>query len=438
MTRIARVLVSCLLCLPPVVANEALDILEGRKDAAEVVLPREAGEEESAEKVRAVALEETWEPGQLDPLWARAVLFQDESNPWLQELAVQGLFHWQGAWGNAEHDLPATNWRSETEIESTRARRSRLGARLRMFHNTEIEAVADYNSSRDDFGVHELKAKVEILPELRVSVGKMKPRFSAEYSMDEQLLLTPERSLLSNQFAPARTLGIMIDGERNRWDYGLGWFSGDNDDDLPTIKGDGFLLAKLGYTSIEKGEEGVPLRTRWHLDYLHNFDGSRSRGVPRYAIPPGTLSMNGSQPVAQPWFRHLFSTGIEVDHGRFSFLGDFMIGRGSTNAWGLTLMPSWWAIPGTLRVVGRYHYADSDDAGALITGLGTGADPFFDTTPLYVGDEYHSFYLGANLHLYQDKLVILNGFEYAILNDDAGAGADADFWMWHSAARFSF
>jgi hypothetical protein len=59
-------------------------------------------------------------------------------------------------------------------------------------------------------------------------------------------------------------------------------------------------------------------------------------------------------------------------------------------------------------------------------------------TPLYTGDEYHSFYLGANLHLYQDQLLLMGGLEYATLKDQAGGGFDADFWIWHAAARLAF
>ena len=123
---------------------------------------------------------------------------------------------------------------------------------------------------------------------------------------------------------------------------------------------------------------------------------------------------------------------------RLGFAGDFILVNGDSNAWGLSLTPSYWALPGTLQIVGRYHYADTDDARGLVGGMGTSSDPYFDSSPVFVGDEYHSFYLGANLHVYRDDLILMNGLEHVLLKDEAGAGFDTDAWIWHSGARLSF
>jgi hypothetical protein len=411
--------------------NEALDLLEARKDMA-----ASGAAAPAAAAVEPLPAATGWPPSPLDPWWARSVLFEDESNPWLQRMELQGLLEGGGAWGTAEHDIPATGLRQDTQVDSMRLRRARLGARLRMFRNTDIDARFELDD--EHAGIDELKARVELRPWLNLSFGKMRPQFSAEYSASPRSLLTPERSLLVNQFAPASTPGVMLGGDTGRWDYGLGWFSGDSGDGFVGWEGSGFLLAKLGYESVSQPDGQPPLRSRWYLDYLRNFDGAGSDSVPRYRIPPGTLSVNGGLPVAQPWYRDLVATGVELEQGRFGFLGEFLLGRGESNAWGLTLMPSFWAIPGKLKLVARYHYADSDEVGGIITGLGTGVDPWFDSSPLYAGDEFHSFYLGANWHLYQDRVVLLNGVEFSILNDDEGAGADAEFWLWRTGARISF
>jgi hypothetical protein len=115
-----------------------------------------------------------------------------------------------------------------------------------------------------------------------------------------------------------------------------------------------------------------------------------------------------------------------------------MIGKGDTTAWGLTLAPTWWAVPGAVKIVGRYHYAGSDDPGSLVATMGASADPFFDSSPFFIGDEYHSFYLGANAHFYQDRLVWMNGLENIILKDEAGAGFNAEAWIWHTGVKASF
>ena len=115
-----------------------------------------------------------------------------------------------------------------------------------------------------------------------------------------------------------------------------------------------------------------------------------------------------------------------------------MIAKGDSAAYGVTLAPSYWAIPGRLNIVGRYHYAVSDDAGGLITTMGTSSDPSFDNSPFFIGDEYSSFYLGANVHLYRDQIILMGGLEYGLLTDEQGANFNTEAWIWHAGAKISF
>ena len=59
-------------------------------------------------------------------------------------------------------------------------------------------------------------------------------------------------------------------------------------------------------------------------------------------------------------------------------------------------------------------------------------------SPFFIGDEYHSFYLGANAHLYQDRLVFMTGVENVILNDEAGGDFNTEAWIWHTGLKASF
>ncbi len=412
-------------------ANEALDILEADKSPEQApVLPGAATTPENVIYPDYVWPE--WQTRTFDPVWARAVLFDDESNPWVQHVAVTGFFEWRAAFGEAEVD-GAPN----VDLDSTRTRRARLGARIRAFRNTDIEAIGEIAGDANHSGIERLSARTEFLPDAGVSYGKFRPRFTAEYRQEPEFSPYPDRSMLVNMIAPQTTLGIHFDYQRNGWDYGIGWFSSDSDPYIPSLRGDGILALNIGRTLVTM-EGDTATRTRWHLDYLHNFDAGRSKSVPRYSVA-GRASANGGQLVANnPAFRHLFSTGFTLEQERFSFLGDFMIAKGDTTAWGLTLSPTWWAIPGYLEIVGRYHYAGSDDPGALVATMGASADPFFDSSPFFMGDEYHSFYLGANAHLYQDRMVLMSGVENVILKDDAGAGFNTDAWIWHTGVKASF
>ena len=419
-------------------ANEALDMLEA--DKKPTAAPASAGTTAGVLRENLVYPEAVWPEWQtraFDPVWARAVLFEDDSNPWVQHLAITGFFEWQAAFGKAEVDGVDATPSENVDLDSSRTRRARLGARIRAFGNTDIEATGELAGNGDHSGIERLSARTELRPDTGVTYGKFRPQFTAEYRQEPEFSPYPDRAMLVNMIAPATTLGVQFDYRRNDWEYGLGWFSSDSDPYIPAPGGDGILALNLARTFVEPSGNTL-MRTRWHLDYLHNFDAGNSDSIPRYDIA-GRCSANGGQLVSDnPAFRHLFSTGFTLEQDRFSFLGDFMIGKGDTTAWGLTLAPTWWAVPGVVKIVGRYHYAGSDDPGSLVATMGASADPFFDSSPFFIGDEYHSFYLGANAHFYQDRLVWMNGLENIILKDEAGAGFNAEAWIWHTGVKASF
>jgi len=415
-------------------ANEALDILEGRKDAADISLPVASEGREPASKIKRHIIypEQQWPPGPLDSFWQRSVLYTNPENPYVQEVAITGMLEFQAAIGKTEisGDEGVTN-------DGTRTRRARLGARMRVFRNTDIEAQGEFAGDSEYHGIERLSARTEIRPDTSVTYGKFRPHFTTEYAREPEELAYFDRSMLTNMIAPSRTLGVMLNHQRNEWDYGVGWFSGDADPYIPSVQGPGFLSLNLSRTFSEMSN-GVPVRTKWTVDYIHHFDPADGDAIPRYDIA-GKRSANGNQLVSQnPQFRQLLTTGVSIESPLYGFDGDFMMGRGDATVWGLTLSPSYWAIPGVLKIVGRYHYADTDDAGGLIATGGVSADPLFDDSPFYVGDEYHSFYLGANWHIHRNRLVMLNGLEYSAMKDDAGAGYETDAWIWHAGLRAAF
>lgn len=417
-------------------ANEALDILEADKTPVEP--PVTQGNAAPREKPIYQELSwPGWQTRAFDPVWSRAVLFDEGANRWVQHVAITGFFDWQMASGGADVEGVGAVPSDSVDLDSSRTRRARLGARIRAFRNTDIEARAEFAGNAEYRGIERLSARTEFLRDTGVTYGKFRPHFTAEYRQEEEDSAYPDRSMLVNMIAPASTLGIRFDHRRNDWEYGIGWFSSDSDPDIPSIRGDGFLSLGVAREFVEPSGDSL-MRTRWHLDYIHNFDAGRSESIPRYRVAGGS-SANGGQVLADnPAFRHLFSTGFTLEQDRFSFLGDFMIAKGDTTAWGMTLAPSWWLMPGVVKLVARYHYAGSDDSGALVTTMGASSDPWFDNSPFFIGDEYHSFYLGANTHVYQDKLVIMSGVENVIFNDEAGAGFNTDAWIWHAGMKASF
>jgi hypothetical protein len=423
-------------------ANEALDVLEGKVDANSVVLPpREVPEGEEAENGEErvediIYLEPEWAASPLDAIWSRSILYDSSSNPWVQQVAISGYFDFQASFGKAETDASGAIPTRNTDLDGTRTRRARLGARILAFNNTEIEAVGEFAGDSNFRGIERLKAYTQVSDTTGITYGKFHPNFGVESRIEPQLSPYPNRNMLTNMVSPASSLGVSVHHVGEKFDYDVGWFSSDFDPDIPDIEGDGFLNFSISRSFVEKSGDTLS-RTRWHADYIHNFDAGRSN--PSGYNVAGRRSANGGQLIVQnPAYRHLFSTGFKIDSDRYLMIGDFQLAKGDATVWGMTLGATYWAIPGTLNLVGRYHYAGTDDPGALVAAPGNSGDLLYDSSPFFVGDEYHSFYLGANLHLYKDGFVLQNGLEYSIINDDAGGAFNTEALTWHSGAKISF
>ena len=427
--------------LASVQANEALDVLEGKKDAtpgAAVTLPAEdaaliqgattpAATDGKVIKpyVAPVPSEYSRQSKQsFDPIWARTTIIKNEQNKYVQELSLIGLFEASAAWGDVETTLNGST--STYRPNDVELRRAQLGARMKAFYRTEITGVAEMAGPSRMSGIKTLKASTVLSDNFGLTLGKFRPLSTLENGIDDSQLLTTERALLSNLIAPADSLGIMLDAKKGDWRFNFGWFSNDFNEMIPGVDNEGFINVGVAYEKTSKTDSGVPLHTRWYLNYIHNMDRNFSEVIPRHE-----LTMNNT-------YGEIVSTGFTIQQDRLGFQGEFTIAQGDKSVWGMTLTPSYWIMPNTIQLVGRYHFADSDEKDALLTGYGPGADPFFESGPIYSGDEFHSFYLGANVHLYENRMVIYNGLEYTLFKDELDSGAETKSLLWQSGARLSF
>lgn len=429
-----------LLAAPFAYANEALDVLEGKIDANSIILPpREIPEGEEAEQERVeniIYLPPEWAPSPLDAVWSRSVLYDNSANPFIQQFAVAGQYDFSASFGKAETipsgAIPARN----TDLDGTRSRRARLGARILAFNNTEIEAMGEFAGDTQYRGIERLKAYTQVSETTGVTLGKFRPNFGTESRIEPSLSPYPYRGTLTNMVAPPAALGVSIHHAGETLDYDIGWFSSDFDPDFGSMDGDGMLNLSVSRTFVERTGDTLA-RTKWHVDYLHNFDAGRSN--PQGYDLAGRRSANGNQLIVQnPAYRHLFSVGVKMDSDSSSFSGDFQFAKGDSTVWGLTLGATHWLIPGTLNLVGRYQYAGTDDPRGIVAAPGNSGDLRYDASPFFAGDEYHSFYLGTNLHLYKDSLLIRNGVEYMILNDEVGNSFNTEAFTWQTGAQLSF
>jgi hypothetical protein len=425
----------------PSFGNEALDLLEGKKDPASVSVPPPAedapvlsgaigatnaeGKTVKPYKPAAPSAFSVKSHEIFDPMWSRSVLYKDDQNPYVQEFSLTGLFEGAGAWGNIDNEQNSSPLNQD--VSDVQMRRAQLGARMKAFYRTEVTGVVEMAGPSRMNGIQTLKARTELTENTGITFGKFRPLSTQENNTPDAALLISERSLLSNMIAPADSMGVMFDATRKGWTYQVGWFSGDFSDNIPGFKDDGMINAGIAYEKVGKAESGAPLRSRWYLNYVHNLNDDRSEILPRHRFAGATA------------FSNLYSTGFSIQQDRFGFMGDFTVARGDNNAWGITLLPTYWIMPGALQVVGRYHYADTDKQDALYGGYGPGADPFFQgNAPIVTGDEYHSFYLGANFHVYENRMIISNGLEYTLFRDDLDSETDTTSLMWQTGAKLSF
>lgn len=431
-----------LLAAPFAYANEALDVLEGKIDANSIILPpREIpegeGSEDGEERVENIIYRPPeWAPSPLDGVWSRSVLYNNAANPFIQRFAVTGQYDFSASFGKAETipsgAMPARN----TDLDGTRTRRARLGARILAFNNTEIEAMGEFAGDTQYRGVERLKGYTQFTETTGVTYGKFRPNFGTESRIEASLSPYPYRGTLTNMVAPAAALGASIHHAGETLDYDIGWFSSDYDPDFGSMGGDGMLNLSVSRTFVERTGDTLA-RSKFHVDYLHNFDAGRSN--PQGYDIAGRRSANGGQLIVQnPAYRHLFSVGVKVDSDSSSFSGDFQFAKGDSTVWGLSLGATHWLFPGTLNLVGRYQYAATNDARGILAVPGNSGDLRYDASPFFAGDEYHSFYLGTNLHLYKDSLLIRNGVEYMILNDEVGNSFNTEAFTWQTGAQISF
>jgi len=425
----------------PLMANDALDLLEGKKDAQSISVPPAPedspvisgaiGAKNSRGKIikpyRPMELSDFAKKSHelLDPVWARTKLVNAPENPYVQEFSLTGLFEGSAAWGDLENDAPDSEL--NRNVDETALRRAQLGARMKAFYRTEITGIVETAGPSRMNGIQNLSARTRLYGDSGITLGKFRPLSTGENNTPDADLLISERSMISNMIAPADSLGVMLDATRKGWTYRLGWFSSDFDDQIPSVSQDGLINAGVAYESKTTTESGAPLRTRWFLNYLYNLDEQNSEVVPRHRFPGANQ------------YQSIIASGMNLQMDRLGFLAEFSYANGNNSVWGVTLSPTYWILPGALQLVSRYHYADTSTADALFGGYGPSADPFFEGSgPIVSGDKFHSFYLGANFHLHENRMIISNGMEYTIFHDDLDSGDSTESVLWQTGAKLSF
>ena len=191
--------------------------------------------------------------------WMIPPFYRDSDNPFLQELGIHGRY--QGQYFLLDSD--------QGSADGYETRRWRVGAHAKLFNFLTATADININDEFDPFydGIDEAYLKAEVSEDLRIFVGKFKPKWSTEGTTSALRLLTFERSLLVDRLRPEKSPGVAIDGESGKWDYYAGIFSGEFGDEFGDFDEGVFTAASLGYDF--SGSTGLK-QSRWHFDYLWN------------------------------------------------------------------------------------------------------------------------------------------------------------------------
>ena len=360
-----------------------------------------------------------------DRLWSVPLLYKNETNPWLEEMAIQGHLQTQYAVGNnaaghfGSYDLPQSCTWDDVDV-----RRFRLGLRARMLGNWKFQSLFDVYPDLEPRmykGIAETYVTYAPADAFNISAGKAELKFTREQEISTSEYLPFERSLLVNMLYGGELTGTWISGKNiaDGWLYSLGAFSNQREDEFTRFKGGTIVLAKIGcnYTKAS-GFDFAQVE----IQYLHNS-------------APGYRESRGDP--ASPLFSDCIAISNDLTKGRFSLATEFFWGNGAVgqpDVCGFTAMPSYFLLE-KLQLVTTFQFAGSHEPNGIC--LPTRYEALAPDTGDKRGDAYFAGYAGLNYYFYGHKLKVMSGAKFAHLDGGPGGGS-YDGWTWLAGVRMAF
>lgn len=327
-------------------------------------------------------------------------VYKDDKNEYLQELWLLGRYHGQYHWTEA----------STGEDDGYETRRFRLGAQAKVFKKATLHAQMVSGSDIQPFynGFTELWAQWAFSPEIALTVGQQKNRFTHDRNVSSRYLNYLERAMLTNMFAVDYTPAVTLQGKVDKTSYYTGFFTNATGQNM----GDAFTDFNSGYSFLtqvyhELGNAfGVESATLYG-SYLHSDANDNATNMDR--------------------FEDGVSGALILTDGHASLVAEITGGIGSDtgNATGLNLQPTYF-LNHYLQIATRYQLAGSNNDEGLQAQrryereAGVGA-----------GDLYQAGYVGLNYYIAKHRLKLMTGLEYANMS-----GQEA--WTASTMVRFYF
>ncbi len=360
----------------------------------------------------------------MNQLWSVPVLYQDEANPILQELALQGSLQTQYAYGPDDsgnygsRDLPEPNTWSDVEV-----RRFRLGLRARLFEHLKFHSLLDLYP---DFSPRAYKRTAEAFftwsftEKFNVSAGKTELKFSHEQEISSRDLLVFERSQLVNQMYGGELTGAWISGKNiaGGWIYEIGAYSNDRSDEMSGLEGGTMILSKVGcnYTSLTGFDSAIA-----QLHYLHNTD-------------PGYVSTGDP---ASPSYSDGIAVSNELIDGPCGLTTEIFWADGAggqPDIFGITMMPTY-SFTKELKLITSLQLATSPQENGI--DLPTRYEGQTSGAGDKSGDLYFAGYAGMNYYFHGQKLKAMTGVKYTGMDGGTGGG-DFNGWTFLAGLRLAF
>jgi phosphate-selective porin OprO/OprP len=332
-----------------------------------------------------------------DRAWQYAELQQSESGT-LRSLALSGRLQADASYFDAdEGDFDDVSWR-----------RLRFGFTAKFANNWKAQLEGDfdlnewppgewYNRLTDAY-IGWSPDKSRDLRVLKHSAG-----FTLDGATSSKKLLTLQRNNLTNNlwFTAEYFTGISMQGDLdNNWNYRVGLFSSDGNDEFSKFEAGYFTLTSLGYNwAGALGMDNATVR----LDYVYNTRDEDAN----------TRDLSNVVTLSTQWEQGSWGLWTDLGSGRGYFRQPDLVG--------LTLMP-FYNLTERLQFVFRYTLLDSDGDNGL--RLGRYENEVVDGR----GDRYNEYYVGANLFFYGHKLKWQTGLQYATLDDNADDGGEYAGW----------
>ena len=336
-------------------------------------------------------------------------IYQDKSNPILQEFWLLGRYHGQ------QHYSDGNTGQYEESYES---RRLRMGFQAKFFNKLTLHAQMVSGNDVKPFygGFTELWAQWSFSDAINFTVGQQKNRFTHDRNISSRYINYLERAMLTNMFNVNYSPAATLSGKFGKFSYYTGLFSNATGPSM----GNSFTKLNSGWSYLANAT--------YNLDNSFGTDTAFLNVC--YLRSQAETSAN-----LMNRFEHGLSAALILTEGPAALVTELTSGLGGSrgDAHGVNFQPSVF-LTDKLQLVGRYQLAIADQT----TGL-RAQSRYERNVGLNRGRQYQAGYAGLNYYIAAHRIKLMTGVEYAKMDGRdvwTSSAMVRVFWGPHSKGPF--